>query len=209
MLAITITPMSSADAAAFRVSQPPRAKTLALAALAALVCGLACLALAASVAIGFARSAALERAEEGEWLLVRGTIVGERVAYPMVPATSGFGVTFQLRPQIEVQYTVGGQELRTWVDVPAPGQLDSQNPGDYNVAHSALARYHRGEWDDYYCDPADATSLRLAYTDGGRRTLLAGSILAGLASVPGIGLVIASWLLWRAGRQQRPPGAAP
>jgi hypothetical protein len=203
--------MSTAGTPSLGAAQPPRAKTLAWAALAALVCGLAFFVAAASVAIGFSRAAEAERQSDEGWQLVRGTIVGERVNQVLSPAApqqlGKLLVAYQLVPQIEVQYTIGGQELRTWVEVPAPGQLDASQPGDYNLATSALARYHRGDTTEFYCDPADASSLRMAYTDGGRRTLLAGTILAAIACVPGVGLVLASWLLWRAARKQRIQGA--
>jgi hypothetical protein len=204
--------MSSAVTLPLGTTRAPGAKTLAWAALAALVCGLAFFALAATVAIGFSRAADAERLSDEGWQLVRATIVGERVnQVPYVLTTPQPGqamMSVQLVPQIEVQYTVGGQELRTWVDVPAPGMLDANQPGDYNLATSALARYHYGDAGEFYCDPADASSLRLSGSDGGRRTLLAGSILASIACVPGVGLVLTSWLLWRAGRKQRQPAAA-
>jgi hypothetical protein len=198
--------MSSAGTLRLGASQPPRATTLAAAAVISLICGLMFFAVAASVAIVFSRAAAVERQSDEGWQLVRGQIVGERVnqivnaAVPLQPGQAP--ISIQLVPQIDVQYTIGGQELRTWVEVPTQGQLDAGQPGDYNLAQSALARFHRGDALDVYCDPADASSLRMSFTDGGRRTLLAGRVLAAIASVPAIGLVLASWLLWRAGRKQ-------
>jgi hypothetical protein len=134
--------------------------------------------------------------------MVHGQIINERVgqfATVTDPNNPGRTLpTYQLQPQIEVQYEIDGQGLTAWVDVPTDMPLKSEVSYHHNIAQGALARFHRGDHIACYYDPADATTLRLALSDGGRRTVIMGFVLAAVASLPGIGLLLASWLLWRA-----------
>jgi hypothetical protein len=160
-----------------------------------------CLLGAVGVLATYLRAAANEHAADDGWTMVRGQIRNERVGqFTSItdPNTGLVTPSYQLQPQVEVQYSLDGEDLTTWVDVPTSGPLNSDISYHHNLAQDALIRYRRGDPVACYCDPDDAATLRLALGDGGRRLAIMGYVLAVVASLPGIGLVLASWLLWRA-----------
>lgn len=174
-------------------------------AIAAGVCGLLFLIGAAGVAVGFLRAAAQERLADDGWTMVSGDVVGERQGTfatapdPLVPGN--VVTTYILQPQVQVRYELGGAEQKAWVDVPVNGPLNAEVPYHHNVAQRALAPFHRGKRVACYVDPADGSLLKLTQGDAGRRTTITGFILTALASLPGIGLLLTGWLLWRAAKK--------
>ena len=177
---------------------PPRADPLRRGALAALVCGLLFLLAAGGTAIGFSRAAILEQAADDGWPMIGCQVIGERTGQHVIVTDPDGNVTseFQLQPQIEVRYVLDGVELQTWVDVPC-ASLNPSISSHHSVAERALAPYQYGDRIACYWDPDDSSSLRLAASDGGRRTAILGFLLGGILSVPGLGLILTSWLLWR------------
>jgi hypothetical protein len=145
--------------------------------------------------------------------MVSGDVVGERQGYfgtapdPLVPGSAV--TTYVLQPQIDVRYELGGAEQRAWVDVPVDGPLNAEVPYHHNMAQRALAPFHRGKRVACYVDPADGSALKLTQSDAGRRTTITGLILTAVASLPGIGLLLTAWLLWRAARKERRVAPAP
>lgn len=192
--------MATAAAAKPALSLAPQSRPLRYGAMAALICGLLLLLGAGATAIGFSRAAILEQEADDGWPMVGCEVINERTGQHVAVTDLDGNVTweFQLQPQIEVRYVINGVTQKTWVDVPCAA-LNSSNSSHHNVAERALAPYHPGQRIACYWDPADSSSLRLAISDGGRRTAVKGFILAGILCVPSVGLILTSWLLWRAG----------
>jgi len=187
----------------------PKPRVLAVAALAmAILAGLLLIA-ATSVAIGFLRAAAQERAADNGWAMATGVVtdkrVGRMVYAPSADDPNQLWPTYQLLPQVEVDYQLEGQKLTAWVEVPSAAPLSADVSHHHNIASALLDRFHRGDRIAFYIDPKDGSTLRLAQdSDGGRRLTIAGYSLAGVMCIPALGLLIASGLLWRLSRVSKP-----
>ena len=178
-------------------------------ALAAVIAGLLLFGLSASLAISHWRTAALEQWTEDGRSIVQAMVIGERtgtmVTTPDPDSPTGVKPVFQLQPQIQVEYTVNGEELSTWIEVDVNGPLSANVPYHMQLAQAALAEFQRGERIACCYDSGDPTQLEISEGDGGWRTWIKGSVLATIAAFPGLGLVLAGWLLWRAAKKERAP----
>ena len=199
-MAAATQPTATQPAAARPATLSPAARNLRRLALAALLIGPLLLIAAAAIATTYLRQAIAEQVTEDGYLLVRGTVVGERTGFMAAVTKKPDGTltrTYQLQPQVRVQYVLNGEELESWVDVPISGTLNSDIPSHHALAQNALADYYRGQSVGCSYDPAAPMTLMFASGDGGRRTTILGCVLAAFCSLPGIGLILTGCLLWR------------
>jgi hypothetical protein len=165
------------------------------ASLAVMAAGVLLLFAAATLLLTFSFAARREGAERARWLEGEARIAAQRrgvfVAVPDPDSPTGTRPEWQVQPQLALEYELDGVAGTSWVDIPTNGRELSDGE-----AQMELGRYAIGDTILVWLDPDDVTALRLAIGDGGRRTAIAGCVLAFVLMMPGVGLIFAGWL-WR------------
>jgi hypothetical protein len=102
---------------------------------------------------------------------------------------------YVMQLQLLVRYEVNGTEVETWVDASPETEIDMWS---YLHARSDLEELPTiGDSVTCWYDVNDASTIHLQIGDGGRRTWLIGIALGAFTLMPGLGLIIAAWLLRR------------
>lgn len=118
---------------------------------------------------------------------------------PIVPLAAGpaaTGTGSDYRPDILVRYALEGQELEAWLD-PFP----DLPAAEYWEASERLRAFDPGDQVTLCYDPDDPSLLRLEPRDRSWRSAVLGGLSSLAIAMPGLGLVLAAWLL----RKRRPP----
>jgi hypothetical protein len=179
-------PASTAESAA-----PPIAKAH-IRRLAWLLLAAGTLALLAGITI-FATSSHLAGGEQDElsqFVPVECFVLKKQINY--LPRNSEED-EFRLRPQLLVRYQLGENELEGWIDAGPEMDVDASRRAQLMV--EALPGI--GQTVTCWYEADDPTTLHYQIGDGGRRTWLIGIAMGAFTLLPGLGLVIAAWLLWR------------
>ena len=100
---------------------------------------------------------------------------------------------YRFQPQLLVRYQINGTQVENWIDAgPETDQMGVPR-AQALVAELPTA----GDSITCWYDENDPSTIEFQIGDGGRQTWLIGIALGAFTLMPGLGMILAAWLLRR------------